>query len=74
MDDETHNWPIKEKYKDVLHLISPSHKAVPLHTYNGDTFIEPNNINSTLQNALIKVHFSLHHTLLTKQSPPHNIF
>ncbi|KAG8221651.1 hypothetical protein J3R82DRAFT_1931, partial [Butyriboletus roseoflavus] len=74
MDDETCNWPVEDKYWDMLHLISPTYKAIPLRAYNKDAFIEPSEVNNALQNSIIEIHFSLHHTFLSKHNPPRDSF
>lgn len=74
IDDETRNWPVEEMYRDALHLISPTHKAVPLRAYHGNTFIEPTGVNNSLRNSIVEIHFSLHHTFLSKQTPPRDTF
>lgn len=74
MDEETRDWPIEEKYRDALDLIRPTHKAVPLRVYHGQTFIEPTKVNDALRNSIVEIHFSLHHTFLSKQTPPRDSF
>ncbi|KAG0696256.1 hypothetical protein DFH29DRAFT_879467 [Suillus ampliporus] len=75
MDTETAHWPIKEDYINDLEGIKANYKAVPLRVYDtNDTFVKPANVNKLLHNALVEVHFTLHHTYLPKSTPPHDSF
>ncbi|KAG2114425.1 hypothetical protein DEU56DRAFT_761835 [Suillus clintonianus] len=75
MDKETANWPVDDEYCQYLDPIKAHFKAVPLRVYDEENhFVEPENVNNVLRNAVVEVHFTLHHTYLAKSSPPQDSF
>ncbi|KAG1725937.1 hypothetical protein EDB19DRAFT_1753791 [Suillus lakei] len=75
MDEETANWPIADEYREDLEPIIAHYKAVPLCIYDEEKqFIEPQNVNNALRNALVEVHFTVNHTYLAKSTPQSDSF
>ena len=77
MDEEMRNWKVDPKYSDMLDAIKPYYRAVPLRAYKGDAgdvFIEPAKVNNTICNALLEIHFTIHHAFLGKKNPPQDTF
>ncbi|KAF8417101.1 hypothetical protein L210DRAFT_878220 [Boletus edulis BED1] len=74
VDEETNNWPVEKKYKEALNEIKHTHHILPLHIYKNDEYVEPSNVNGVLQNAMVEVLFTVHHTYLGTQVPPHDTF
>ncbi|KAG1893534.1 uncharacterized protein F5891DRAFT_1258773 [Suillus fuscotomentosus] len=75
MDDETANWPVDSQYSDDLATIKAFYKAVPLRVYDeNNKFVEPENVNKALCNAIAEIHFTLHHLYLPKNLPPQDSF
>src|SRR3984957_9324043 len=61
VDEETENWPISDDIQKYLCKIKCTHYVQPLRAYVEGNFIEPNDMNGALSNALIEAHFSLKH-------------
>jgi hypothetical protein len=61
VDEETDNWPISNELQKDLCKIKRTHYVQPLRAYIDDRFVEPNDVNGILANALVEVHFSLKH-------------
>ncbi|KAF8834115.1 hypothetical protein BDN67DRAFT_976212 [Paxillus ammoniavirescens] len=77
MDDETQNWKVDPSFQDAVDAIKPSYIVAPLRAYQGktgDEFIEPTKTTETIRKVLLQVHFSVHHTFLGNQKPPHDTF
>jgi hypothetical protein len=61
MDATTANWPVPDDMKEDLEAIMGSHKVQPLPVYKDDKYVTPTEVNATLPNALVEVHFRLRH-------------
>ena len=61
INNKTSNWLVADERRQLLDVIKSSHNINPFPVYKSDTFIEPNIVNSALKNALVEVHFNIHH-------------
>jgi hypothetical protein len=61
VDDETDNWPVPDQFQEQLSQIKRTHCVQPLRAYMDNRFIEPNDVNGTLANALVEIHFTIKH-------------
>jgi hypothetical protein len=61
MDNTTANWPIPDDMKKEFESLSITHQVQPLAAFKNDLYIEPNDVNSAMKNALVEVHFCLRH-------------
>jgi hypothetical protein len=59
VDHETEHWPITANLRKELDALKYDYHAVPLQVYVNDKFVEPVDMNETIQGALVKVHFEL---------------
>jgi hypothetical protein len=67
VDEETDNWPISNDLQKDLCKIKRTHYVQPLRAYLDGHFIEPNDVNGILANALVEVHFSLKHYRIQRE-------
>jgi hypothetical protein len=75
MDEETAKWPVDTQFSDEVATIKATYKAVPLRVYDeNEKFVEPQNVNKALCNAIAEIHFTLHHTYLPKNEPAQDSF
>jgi hypothetical protein len=67
VDDETDNWPVPDNVQKDLCKIKRTHCVQPLRAYLDNRFVEPNDVNGLLANALVEVHFSLKHYRIQRE-------
>jgi hypothetical protein len=61
LDDITANWPVPDDMTKHYRNIMATHMAQPLPVYKDGAYVQPLHVNAALKNALVEVHFSLHH-------------
>jgi hypothetical protein len=62
VDVDTENWPVPNSLQAALCDIKRGYCVQPLRVYDNEgNFVEPNDVNTKLANALAEIHFSLKH-------------
>ncbi|KAH9008174.1 hypothetical protein EDB84DRAFT_1250467, partial [Lactarius hengduanensis] len=62
------NWPIAPDFCVDLNRIKTEYAAQPLHVFQNDVFVPPEEVTEVVKGALIEVHFRLFHYFIHNQS------
>ncbi|KAF8263715.1 hypothetical protein EI94DRAFT_1806762 [Lactarius quietus] len=68
VDTETDNWPVSPDFQDDLDALKYNFSAQPLQVYVGNKFIELTDVNDTIRDALVEVHFELRHFYISSEA------
>ncbi|KAH9022185.1 hypothetical protein EDB85DRAFT_1840872, partial [Lactarius pseudohatsudake] len=68
VDDTTENWPIAPDFPVDLDRIKTKYAAQPLHVFQNNMFVPPEEVTEVVKGALIEVHFRLFHYFICNQS------
>ncbi len=67
VDDSTENWPVDDDLKGDLDRIKNEFSVRPLAVFKDDRLVKAKGMNSVLQDALVEVHFELHHFFIRQK-------
>lgn len=74
INTETDNWPVPNEFKGEFDTMKTSYMVNPLKVYVGNKFIEPQEVTSVLDGALVEVHFTVKQYWINSCTPVINSF